>query len=37
MYIVTEQNELKLAAIFYIIISAKAHFWILIFDMVNSY
>lgn len=37
MYIVTEQSKLKLAAMFYIITSARAHFWILIFDMVNSY
>lgn len=37
MYIVTEQSKLKLAAMFYIITSARAQFWILIFDMVNSY
>lgn len=36
-YIVTEQSKLKSAAMFYIITSARAHFWILIFDMVNSY
>lgn len=31
------QSKLKLAAIFYIIISANPVFGILIFDMVNSY
>lgn len=36
-YIVTEQSKWKSAAMFYIITSARAHFWILIFDMVNSY